>query len=142
MFSKEEAKKIRQEFWIWFGKEFPRKWLLYNTKIKAVTLKFTFTNKKAEVSLDIEPSDALIRAYYYDKLLSLRGILTNEYLTEAIFDADYTLENGKIISRVYVTENNVSIYNRKSWDTAAVFLNEKMELLERFFIEYQDVIDS
>ena len=68
--------------------------------------------------------------------------MTDEYLTDAIFDADHTLENGKIISRVYVTEDNVSIYNRESWNTAAVFLNEKMELLERFFLEYQDVIDS
>ena len=55
MFSKEESKKIRQEFWTSFGKEYPRKWLLYNTKIKGVTLKFTFTTKIAQVSIDIEP---------------------------------------------------------------------------------------
>ncbi len=142
MFSKEEAKKIRQEFWIWFGKEFPRKWILYNTKIKDVTLKFTFTNKKAEVSLDIEPRDTLIREYYYDKLLSLKGILTDEFLPEAIFDANYTLENGKTLSRVYVTTTQVSVYNRKSWNTAALFLYDHMELLERFFVAYQDIIDS
>ncbi|HQC07300.1 MAG TPA: DUF4268 domain-containing protein, partial [Kaistella chaponensis] len=30
MFSKEEAQKYRQEFWIAFGKSFPRKWILYH----------------------------------------------------------------------------------------------------------------
>ena len=34
MFNREESAKIRQEFWTSFGKSFPRKWLLYNTKIK------------------------------------------------------------------------------------------------------------
>ena len=33
MFNREESAKIRQEFWTSFGKSFPRKWLLYNTKI-------------------------------------------------------------------------------------------------------------
>jgi hypothetical protein len=34
MFSKEELKKLSHEFWTNFGKEFPNKWVLYNTKIK------------------------------------------------------------------------------------------------------------
>jgi hypothetical protein len=37
-----------------FGKSFPRKWILYNTKIKDMAFKFSADNKKAEVSLDIE----------------------------------------------------------------------------------------
>ena len=34
MFSKQEAQELKKEFWIAFGKSFPRKWLLYDTKIK------------------------------------------------------------------------------------------------------------
>ena len=142
MFSKEESKKIRQEFWTWFGQSYPRKWLLYNTKIKDVTLKFTFTNKCAQVSIDIEPTDELIREYYYDKILSLKGILTDNYLPDAIFNAHYTLDNGKVIPRVLISHDNVGIYNRNSWKSAAEFLNKNMLLLEDFFLEYKDVIDS
>lgn len=142
MFSKEESKKIRQEFWITFGKEYPRKWLLYNTKIKDVTLKFTFTTKKAQVSIDIEPQDEIIRAYYYDKLISLKAILSSEYLKEIIYDEQYELDNGKIISRVYVELNQVSIHNKKTWDSTMSFLNAKMEQLELFFLEYKDFIEN
>ncbi|MEG2117840.1 MAG: DUF4268 domain-containing protein, partial [Clostridia bacterium] len=28
MFSKQEAQELKKEFWIAFGKSFPRKWLL------------------------------------------------------------------------------------------------------------------
>ncbi|MGB6268291.1 MAG: DUF4268 domain-containing protein, partial [Olleya sp.] len=54
MFSKEESRQIKQLFWTSFGKSFPRKWILYNTKLKGVSFKFYFDNKKALVTLDVE----------------------------------------------------------------------------------------
>ncbi|WP_298538518.1 DUF4268 domain-containing protein [uncultured Aquimarina sp.] len=142
MFSKEESKKIRQEFWTTFGKTHPRKWLLYNTKIKDVTLKFTFTTKVAQVSIDIEPYDKVIRAYYYDKFLSLKNIILSEYLDDIIFDEYYQLENEKVISRIYAELPDVSIHNKKTWEMTMKFLNEKMLILETFFLEYKDFIES
>ncbi|WP_299219355.1 DUF4268 domain-containing protein [uncultured Aquimarina sp.] len=142
MFSKEESKKIRQEFWTTFGKAYPRKWLLYNTKIKDVTLKFTFTTKVAQVSIDVEPYDEIIRAYYYDKFLSLKNIIVEEYLDNIIFDQFYQLENGKIISRIYTELPDVSVHNKKTWEMTMEFLNEKMLTVETFFLEYKDFIGS
>ncbi|MBQ4821227.1 DUF4268 domain-containing protein [Aquimarina sp. MMG016] len=142
MFSKEESKKIRQEFWTSFGKDYPRKWLLYNTKIKDVTLKFTFTTKKAQVSIDIEPNDEVIKGYYFDKFVSLKTILTTEYLQEVIYDQYYELENGKIISRLYTELEGVSIHNKNTWQETMDFLYEQMDKLELFFLEYKDYIDD
>ncbi|MFT4612543.1 MAG: hypothetical protein ACI9OT_001931, partial [Gammaproteobacteria bacterium] len=42
MFSKEESRQLREEFWTSFGKSFPRKWILYDTKIKGFSFKFDF----------------------------------------------------------------------------------------------------
>lgn len=53
MFSKEESRILRQEFWTGFGKSFPRKWILYNTKLKGLNLKFYFDTKTALVALDL-----------------------------------------------------------------------------------------
>lgn len=142
MFSKEESKKIRQEFWTTFGKEYPRKWLLYNTKIKDISLKFTFTTKRAQVSVDIEHYDTLIREYYYDKFLSLKNILISEYLQHIVFDSTYKLDNGKVISRVYVELEDVSIHNRNTWKPTMNFLYENMLKLETFFLEYKDFISE
>ncbi len=142
MFSKSESKQIRQEFWTSFGKEYPRKWLLYNTKIKDVTLKFTFTTKKAQVSIDVEPQDPIIKEYYFEKIVSLKNILISEYLPEVIFDEHYTLENGKVISRVYVELSDVSVHKKASWDQAMQFLSDNMSLLEAFFLEYKEFINA
>ena len=58
MFSKEESTSLRKEFWTCFGKSFPRKWILYNTKIKGLSFKFVADRKKAMIVLDIEHPDA------------------------------------------------------------------------------------
>jgi 23S rRNA (adenine1618-N6)-methyltransferase len=77
MFSKEESRKLREDFWISFGKSFPRKWLLYNTKIKGLSFKFYFDTKKAFVSLDLE-DDLENRINCWEKLEALKGILHSD----------------------------------------------------------------
>lgn len=142
MFSKEEAKQVREEFWTRFGKEYPRKWTLYDTKIKEIQLKFSFTAEVAQVSLDISSQDEIIRAYYYDKMLSLKNILTTEYLPDAIYEEFYQLPEGKIVSRIYVELKKVNIYRKSDWIPVQEFLSDRMSILELFFLEYRDVIDS
>jgi hypothetical protein len=140
MFSKEESRVIRQEFWISFGKSFPRKWILYNTKIKGLSFKFHFDTKQAFVALDLEV-DLENRINYWEKLVSLKSILKDNYLPEAVFEEIYFLENGKEISRIYVTlDQKVSIHNKNTWRVTMEFFNEKMVLLEDFFTEYKEVI--
>lgn len=140
MFSKEEAQRIKKEFWITFSEEYPRKWLLYNTKIKDVSLKFYIDNKKAQVLLEIEPKDEKNRIIYYEKIESLKTILLEEYLPDAIFERNLYLENGKAVSRIWVEKLNVSSNNRNTWPEVFDFFNEKMDALERFFYEYEDYI--
>lgn len=142
MFSREESKKIRQEFWTSFGKEFPHKWLLYNTKMKEIQLKFTFSRKIAQVSLDILDEDEMIRAYYFEKMQSLENVLKSEYLPEATLEEFYELPEGKIISRVYVEMHNVSIHNRKDWPEVKKFLASNMLQLEEFFEDFSDFIKN
>ncbi len=141
MFSKEESRKLREDFWISFGKSFPRKWILYDTKIKGFSFKFHFDTKEALVTLDLE-DDLENRINYWEKLQSLKSILLNEFLPQAIFEEEYFLENGKEISRIYVSlDQKVSIHNKNTWQDVMVFFNEKMALFEDFFNEYRDFIE-
>ncbi len=142
MFSKEESRKIRQEFWTSFGKSFPKKWLLYNTKIKDMSFKFSFDRKKAFVSLDIEDDRLEKRIELWEKVISLKTILTRDYIKDLEFDDSFILDNGKEISRVYIELNNVSIHNKNTWQETMEFFNENMTFFEAFFWEYQDFLKS
>lgn len=140
MFSKLESKALRKEFWISFGKSFPRKWILYNTKIKHFSFKFHFDTKKAIVALDIEDADLEKRIHYFEKMQSLQNILMENYLEEVIYEEVYFLDNEKEISRIYVQKNGVSIHNKNTWQEAMVFLYETMEKFEEFYNDFEDVI--
>ncbi|UGS21947.1 DUF4268 domain-containing protein [Flavobacterium cyclinae] len=140
MFSKEEALQIKKDFWIAFANEYPRKWMLYNTKIKDVTFKFNVDNKKAQVSLDIEPKDDEKRKIYFEKVESLKTILFEDYMDDAIFERNYYLETGKVISRIWVEKTGISINNKNTWPDIFEFFYEKMDAFERFFYENEDYI--
>ncbi|MHC5202572.1 DUF4268 domain-containing protein [Myroides sp. LJL119] len=140
MFSKEEAQRIKKEFWIEFAQTYPRKWLLHKTKIKDFAFKFYCDNKKAQVLLDIEHKDPDKRKIYFQKIESLKNILIQEHLPQAVFEEFFYLENGKQVSRIWVEITGISINNRNSWPTIFDFFNEHMTQFEIFFYEYEDYI--
>ena len=142
MFSKDEAALLRKEFWTSFGKSFPRKWLLYNTKIKGFSFKFVADRKKAMVCLDIEHPEDIASELLYDQMISLKVLLETE-IPEVIFDETYELENGKIIRRIYVPlEAKFSIHNKNTWRDCYEFYVETMPKFELFFYEYEEFINQ
>ncbi|MBX2828722.1 MAG: DUF4268 domain-containing protein [Flavobacteriaceae bacterium] len=141
MFSKEESKKLRQEFWISFGKSFPRKWLLYNTKVKDLSFKFHFERKYARVSIDFEQLDLEKRNELFEKFSSLRSIL-KESIPDIRFEPSYYLPSGKEIATIYTEIDGVSIHNKETWQKTMLFLKNTMEKLEEIWWDYEDYIKS
>ena len=142
MYSKEEAQKLKREFWIDFADKYPRKWLLYDTKIKDFSFKFYVDNKKAQVLIDIEHRSDDKRIAYFEKLESLKNILEEEFVKDLVFEKNFVLENGKSISRIWIEKLDVSVSNRKYWDSIFAFFNEKMNALENFYKEYDAYIQD
>ena len=142
MYSKEEALHIKKAFWIQFAEEYPRKWLLYNTKIKDFSFKFFIDNKKAQVLLEIEPKEEVKRIIFYEKIESLKTIILDEFIADAIFERNFYLISGKTVSRIWVEKEGISINNKDTWPQVFDFFNEKMDAFERFFYEYEDYIND
>jgi Domain of unknown function (DUF4268) len=140
MYSKQENQQLKQQFWVAFAERYPRKWILYDTKIKDFSFKFFVDNKKAQVMIDIEHRSEEKRLAYFDKLLSLKSILEADFIKDLVFEKNYTLENGKTISRIWVEKSNTSVSNPKNWIGIFDFFNEKMNLLELFYADYDEFI--
>lgn len=139
MYSKAEIQQLKREFWTAFADAYPRKWLLYDTKIKDVSLKFLAEGKRIEVMLAIENREDDKRYAYFDKMLSLQTLLREEYLADAILEKDFYLEN-KVISKVWVEKTELSMNNRSHWPEIFDFFAENMTQFELFFYEFEDYI--
>jgi Domain of unknown function (DUF4268) len=140
MYSKEENQKLKHEFWVAFATQYPRKWLLYDTKIKDFSFKFFVDNKKAQVSLDIEHRSNDLRYQYFEKIEALKTILEEEFIQDLVFERDFTLENGKTISKIWVEKTGLSVSNRSNWENIFEYFYEKMNALELFYLEYDEFI--
>ena len=140
MYSREESQKIKREFWVAFAEKYPRKWVLYDTKIKDFSFKFFVDNKKAQVLIDIEHRSDEKRIAYFEKLEALKNILEEEFIKDLVFEKNYTLESGKTISRIWTEKQGVGFSNRNNWDIIFDFFFEKMNALEMFYLEYDDFI--
>ncbi|MBP6180501.1 DUF4268 domain-containing protein [Flavobacterium sp.] len=140
MYSKEETQKLKREFWVTFAEKYPRKWMLYDTKIKDFSFKFYVDNKKAQVLIDIEHRNDEKRIAYFEKIEALKNILEDEFIKDLVFEKNYTLESGKTISRIWVEKLGVGVSNRNYWDNIFEFYYEKMNALELFYMEYDEFI--
>ncbi|PUU67554.1 DUF4268 domain-containing protein, partial [Flavobacterium sp. WLB] len=114
MYSREESQRIKREFWVAFAEKYPRKWVLYDTKIKDFSFKFYVDNKKAQVLIDIEHRSDEKRNAYFEKIEALKNILEEEFIKDLVFEKNYTLESGKTISRIWVEKPGVGFSNRNN----------------------------
>lgn len=140
MYSKQENQRLKQDFWVTFSEKYPRKWVLYDTKIKDFSFKFFVDNTKAQVSIEIEHRNEEKRLAYFEKIQSLKSILDKEFILNLVFEKNYALENGKTISRIWVEKSGISVGNRSYWNEIFEFFNDKMDALELFYLEYDEFI--
>jgi hypothetical protein len=149
MYSKEESKNIRLEFWNRFKdysalrrrqKGKPAKWIINNTGIKQLKLKFEFDENQAVVGIDIETRNTDKRIELYDKLEKLKKILEEKFKQPLIWELDYIQASGKSISRIYLMKEGVNIYNEESWPEVFYFFYKNMMKLEDFYEEFRDML--
>lgn len=149
MYSQEEKKAIKREYWEIFNELSAKrrakarrkpKWLLDHTGIKQLRLKFHFDETHAIVGIDVDTTDLDKRVDLFDKLEKLKTLLEKAMGQEMIWDLEHEIENGKMISRVYCRLNNVNIYDKDCWGDVAEFMYLNMRRLEDFFIEYRDYL--
>lgn len=149
MYSKEEAKQIRVEFWEQFrdftnrrrkNKGRTGKWILDKTGINALNLKFHFDTKEALVGIDIETRNVERRIEMYEKLEGLRNQINQALGEKTRWELEYVRENDKPISRVCVSIRDVSIFDRTTWNRVNMFFFDRMTALEDVFNEYRDYL--
>lgn len=142
MYSREESQKIKREFWVAFADKYPRKWLLYDTKIKDFSFKFYIDNKKAQVALAIEHRNEEKRNAYFEKIKALQSVLLEDFKLDLLYDKNYLLDNTKIISQIWIEIHQVGFSNKATWHTIFDFFNDKMLAFEQFYSEYDTFIQD
>ncbi|SFE87636.1 DUF4268 domain-containing protein [Thermophagus xiamenensis] len=148
MFSKEEAKALRLEFWQKLanrtrrlpGQKGRKKvWIADKTGIKGLDLRFDVGREKIIVALEINIKDEEKRLTLYEKLEAAKSLFENQFGEPMIWDWAYTKDNGREVCRVYV-ERPGDIYIKETWPEIHRFMIDRMMRLEKAFLDIKDYL--
>ncbi|MFA5046764.1 MAG: DUF4268 domain-containing protein [Paludibacter sp.] len=150
MYSKEELKQLKKEFWEGFGtycSEIPSlkrrksKFLLYNTKMKGVELKFDATREGAFVILEINLHDAKARFEKYVQFAEYKSIMEKQFPAGLIWDPAYLRECGTEVCRIYTKKMGIDLHRRIQWMEFYQFMSSEMLKLEKAFKTVKEAIE-
>ncbi|WP_439182952.1 DUF4268 domain-containing protein [Carboxylicivirga taeanensis] len=149
MFSKEEAKQIRQQFWHKLENRTRRlpgqkgkkiKWIFDETGIKGLDLRFDINRERAIVALEINHRSEERRLQLYEKLEACKGIFENEFGGPLAWDYLYTKDEGREVCRVYEELAPADLYQEEQWPVVMKFMIDRMIRLEKAFLEVKDFL--
>ncbi len=150
MYSKSEAKALKQEFWTTFGQWSLRKrkskgkgrWLLNKSGAKGFRFKFEAERKTICVCLEIIDDDEIIREIRFEKLLALKSIFDEAFDHQLIWNKEFYTAPGKAIVRVFISKNGLTLNNKAHWPEIFKFFYDNMNKFEEVFLEYKELLDE
>ncbi|HEY3371640.1 MAG TPA: DUF4268 domain-containing protein [Prolixibacteraceae bacterium] len=151
MYSKDETKLLRKEFWIVFArrceivpelKHKKKKWVLYDTGLSGIDLKFEVTRKEALVMIEINSGEESRRLQIFETIQKYRKLLEVGFDKPLIWDGCYVRESGQEVCRIYTLLPNVDFHQQIQWPTIFNFLIDNMLILENNLMEIKDGLDA
>ncbi|MCQ2224709.1 MAG: DUF4268 domain-containing protein [Paludibacteraceae bacterium] len=150
MYSREEVKELKRNFWTGFDafcenlprfKYKKRKWILYNTKVKGVELKFDATRDGAYVIFELNHRKQSRRLEMFD-LMKKYKVVVDQYFADAEWQEQYEKPCGTIVSRIYKHLGGLDIHRQEQWNEFYPFLSREMCHCERMFKEMKELLED
>lgn len=151
MYSKDEAKLLRKEFWIVFARRCEivpelrhkkKKWVLYDTGLSGIDLKFDVTRNEAIVMIEINSRLENRRLEIFETMQKYRILLEEGFQESLIWDFCYTRESGQEVCRIYKSLPNVDFHRQTQWPDIFNFLIDNMLILENNLMEIKDGLEA
>lgn len=141
MFSREEASRIRHDFWTTFGRYMSpilsaegmkTNWVNYHTRLKDVYFRMDAGKKSAMISISLEHNDPELQQLYFEQFLEMKDML-HATLGEEWEWQLHAQVDGKIITRIFKTLPDVSVYNKDHWPDLISFFKPRIIALDSFW---------
>lgn len=149
MYTKEELKKLKRDFWTGFddyckthgtfGKK-QKSWLLYNTKLKNVELKFDATREGAFVILELNHRNETKRLETFERIEQYRTQLEKNITVPLVWEPFYVRESGQNVARIYCCQLQLDIHKTAHWPLFYAFMAENMMQLQQNFLHIRESI--
>lgn len=148
MYSKDELKNLKLEFWESFAafcevqpylRGRKKIWTLYDTKVKGVELKFDATREGAFVILEVNHRGEEARLEMFERLTWYKDTLETDFPEGLTWDICF-VRDGKQVARIYTSKSGIDFHRRQDWGEFFSFMASQMYLLERNFMSIAEYL--
>lgn len=142
MYSREEASKIRHEFWTTFGRYMSPiqsaeglkiNWINYHTRLKDVYFRMDAGKKSSAIYISMEHPDPDIQQLFFEQFQEFKSLLHATLQEEWEWQLNVQLADGKIVSRIYREISGVSVFNKDHWPDLISFFKPRIIALDSFW---------
>ena len=149
MYSKDELKNLKLEFWESFAafcevqpylRGRKKIWTLYDTKVKGVELKFDATREGAFVILEVNHRGEEARLEMFERLTWYKDTLETDFPEGLTWDICFVRDTGKQVARIYTSKSGIDFHRRQDWGEFFSFMASQMYLLERNFMSLAEYL--
>lgn len=149
MYSKDELKNLKLEFWESFAafcevqpylRGRKKIWTLYDTKVKGVELKFDATREGAFVILEVNHRGEEARLEMFERLTWYKDTLETDFPEGLTWDICFVRDTGKQVARIYTSKSRIDFHRRQDWGEFFSFMASQMYLLERNFMSIAEYL--
>ena len=149
MYSKDELKNLKLEFWESFAafcevqpylRGRKKTWVLYDTKVKGVELKFDATREGAFVILEVNHRSEEARLEMFERLTWYKDTLEMDFPEGLTWDICFVRDTGNQVARIYTAKSGIDFHRRQDWGEFFSFMASQMYLLERNFMSIAEYL--
>lgn len=151
MYTKEEAKRLKEQFWTSFGQFMSLSlseeglkinWVNYKTGVKHLYFRMDADNKTASIYISINHPDAGIRSLIYEQFREFKTLLTDSLQEEWEWDEVYYDEQQVETSRIGISfPTKTSIFKQADWPSLITFFKPRIIALDSFWSTAQYSFD-
>lgn len=150
MFSKEETKELYLNFWQSFKSYCEtqaslnykkKRWILNDTQIRGLALRFEIDRKKAEVILELQNRSEDRRLQIFEILERYKVVLEEGFENSLIWEFYHKREdNNQEVCRIYTQLENVDWHRQNQWPEIYDFFIRNMLLMEDNYLMVKEMV--
>jgi hypothetical protein len=150
MYTQEEAKQLRLNFWEQFGRRCSvhthlkgrqKNFILHRTKISGVALRFEAERNGARVILELGQRNEDKRLKAFEVMQKYKIIIEEGFPEGLIWEFYHQREDGgQEVCRIYTELTDADIHRQNQWPEIFNFFIENMIRLEENFMQVRDIL--
>lgn len=142
MIKRDEASRLREEFWTTFGKymgPIPSSegvkinWINYKTTFKDLYFRMDADQHGAFIAITMEHKDLEVQALYFEQFLECKTMLHAALGEEWSWQLRSPDKAGRLISRISKEKKGASVFIRDQWPELISFFKPRIIALDQFW---------